>query len=49
MTENPLDNIRNSRSIEYVMKNGIVYSGKNAAQVFPRQAAAQKLYFKQGQ
>jgi imidazolonepropionase-like amidohydrolase len=49
MTENPLDNIRNSRSIEYVMKNGIVYSGKNAAQIFPRQVAAQKLYFKQGQ
>ncbi|HHZ98163.1 MAG TPA: hypothetical protein EYN68_01080 [Candidatus Marinimicrobia bacterium] len=49
MTKNPMDNIRNSRSIEYVVKNGIVYSGKNATQEFPRQAAAQKLYFKQGQ
>ncbi len=47
MTKNPLDNIRNSRSIEYVIKNGIVYSGNDAAQIYPKQVAAQKLYFKE--
>ena len=46
MTENPLDNIRNTRSIEYVVKNGILYSGKDASQVYPRPTPASKLYFK---
>ncbi|MFL3050533.1 MAG: amidohydrolase family protein [Candidatus Neomarinimicrobiota bacterium] len=49
MTKNPIDNIRNSRSIEYVIKNGIVYSGKNASQIFPSRVPAEKLYFKKGE
>jgi len=48
MTKNPLDNIRNTRSIEYVIKNGIVYSGNDAGQEFPEKEQVQRLYFKDG-
>ena len=47
MTKNPLDDIRNTRSIEYVIKNGIFYSGKDASQVYPTPTPASKLYFKE--
>ena len=47
MTEDPLDDIRNTRSIEYVMKNGVLYSGKDASQVYPTPTPAPKLYFKE--
>ena len=46
MTKNPLENIRNSRSIEYVVKNGVIYSGTDAARVYPDPRPAEKLYFK---
>ncbi len=46
MTKNPLENIRNSRSIEYVLKNGVVYSGKDASRVYPDPSPAKSLYFK---
>ena len=47
MTKNPLDNIRNTRSIEYVIKNGIVYSGNDAEQEFPEKEQMRRLYFKE--
>ena len=47
MKKNPLENIRNSRTIEYVIKNGVVYSGNNAARVYPNPAPASKYYFKE--
>ena len=47
MTKNPLDNIRNTRSIEYVIKNGIVYSGNDAEQEFPEKEQVRRLYFKE--
>jgi len=46
MQKNPLENIRNTRSIEYVVKNGVVYSGKDASRVFPSPKPSEKLYFK---
>ncbi len=46
LQENPLENIRNTRSVEYVMKNGVLYSGEDAARVYPEPEAAQELYFK---
>ena len=46
MTKNPLEDIRNSRSIEYVLKNGVVYSGKDASRVYPDPGSAKSLYFK---
>ncbi|MBF89751.1 MAG: hypothetical protein CMG75_08915 [Candidatus Marinimicrobia bacterium] len=49
MRKNPIENIRNSRSIEYVVKNGVIYSGKNASQVYPSKTLVQKLYFKESE
>jgi len=43
---NPLDDIRNTRSIEYVVKNGRVYSGEDAAEIHPDPAPAGAMYFK---
>jgi Tol biopolymer transport system component/imidazolonepropionase-like amidohydrolase len=34
---NPLDDIRNTNTIRYVMKNGRVYDGNSLAEVWPRQ------------
>ncbi len=45
MTKNPAENIRNSRSIEYVLKNGVVYSGGDASRVYPEPKKAEKIYF----
>jgi Tol biopolymer transport system component len=43
---NPLDDIKNTRSIEQVMQNGVLYSGNDAARIWPNPAPAPKLYFK---
>jgi len=45
LKENPLDDIRNTRSIEYVMKNGVLYSGFDASRIFPDPAPSETLYF----
>ena len=45
MGANPLDDIRNTRSIEQVMQNGVLYSGTDASRVWPNPAPAPKLYF----
>jgi hypothetical protein len=42
---NPLDDIRNTRSIELVMQNGVLYSGNDASRVWPNPAPAPRLYF----
>ncbi|MEZ4425784.1 MAG: hypothetical protein R3E98_20485 [Gemmatimonadota bacterium] len=34
---NPLDDIRNSNTIRYVMKNGRLYEGDTLDEVWPRQ------------
>ena len=47
MTKNPLENIRNTRAIEYVLKNGVVYSGKDASRIYPNPKKAEKMYFKE--
>src|SRR5690349_5904403 len=36
LDKNPLDNIRNTTSIRYVMKNGRLYDGNTLAEVAPR-------------
>jgi hypothetical protein len=36
LDENPLENIRNSKSIRYVMKNGRLYSGDTLDELWPR-------------
>jgi imidazolonepropionase-like amidohydrolase len=47
MTKNPLDNIRNTREIEYVLKNGVIYSGQDASRIYPNPKKAEKMYFKE--
>lgn len=36
MEKNPLENIRHTNTIRYVMKNGRLYDGNNLAEVYPR-------------
>jgi imidazolonepropionase-like amidohydrolase len=40
MMENPLDNIRNTNTIRYVMKNGRLYDGDTLNEIWPRQLTA---------
>ncbi len=47
MTENPLDDVRNARTIEYVMKNGALYSGNDAARIYPDPEPAKPIYIMQ--
>jgi WD40 repeat protein len=44
LTENPLDDIRNSRSIRYTMMNGVLYSGDDTSRVYPGPEAAGVLH-----
>lgn len=46
LTRNPLDDIKHTTSIRYVIKNGIVYSGEDAARVFPNPRPAAGMYFR---
>jgi len=40
MDANPLDNIRNTNTIRYVMKNGRLYDGSNLNEIYPREKPA---------
>ena len=42
---NPLENIRHAREAEMVMQNGILYSGEDAARVYPGPRPAQRMYY----
>ena len=42
---NPLDDIRNTNTIRYVMKNGRVYDGNTLAEIWPRQRALPKQWW----
>ena len=42
---NPLVNIRNTRSIDQVMLNGVLYSGRDASRVYPDPQPARPMYF----
>ena len=44
LEKNPLDDIRNTRSIKYVMKNGVLYSGEDASRIYPIPQPSKKLY-----
>ena len=43
---NPLENIRNTNTIRYVMKNGRLYDGNTLGEVWPRQVAAPDEYWR---
>jgi imidazolonepropionase-like amidohydrolase len=42
---NPLERIENAHRIKYVVKNGVLYSGTDAARVWPDPKPAPKPYF----
>jgi cytosine/adenosine deaminase-related metal-dependent hydrolase len=37
---NPLENIRNTNTVRFVMKNGRLYDGNNLNEVYPRERVA---------
>ena len=43
---NPLDNIRNTEKIRYVMKGGVLWSGETMDQVWPKQEAFKGFWWK---
>jgi imidazolonepropionase-like amidohydrolase len=45
LDRNPLDNIRNTKSIHFVMKNGRLYDGNTLDEVWPRQRKAGPFYW----
>jgi Tol biopolymer transport system component len=45
LNENPLDDLRNTKDIEYVMKNGRLYEDETLNEVWPRQREAGPLWF----
>jgi imidazolonepropionase-like amidohydrolase len=45
LSENPPRDIRHTRSVVYVVLNGVVYSGEDAARVFPEPKLAGRMYF----
>jgi len=48
MSANPLNDIRNTREIRYVIKDGVVYSGDDAGRVYPDPQEAARFYFQRG-
>jgi Tol biopolymer transport system component len=45
LSENPLEAIANTQSIVYVLRDGVVYAGDDAARVFPDPRPAAPFYF----
>jgi len=48
LDKNPLENIRNTNTIRYVMKNGRLYEGETLNEVWPRQRALAAQYWQGG-
>ena len=44
LNENPLENIRNTNTIQYVMKNGRLYEGNTLDEIYPREKKAPEFY-----
>jgi hypothetical protein len=40
MEGNPLENIRNTNTVRYVMKNGRLYDGNTLDEIYPRERVA---------
>jgi imidazolonepropionase-like amidohydrolase len=45
LAENPLDDIRNTNTINYVMKNGELFEGDTLNQVWPQQKAPPRMWW----
>ena len=46
---NPLDDIRNTNTIRYVMKNGRLYDGNTLAEIWPRQKDVARLWWQESE
>ena len=46
---NPLDNIRNTNTVRYVMKNGRLYDGNTLDEVYPRQQNLPAVWWSTGE
>ena len=44
---NPLDDIKNTNTVHYVMKNGRLYDGNTLAEIWPRQRDVAKLWWQE--
>ena len=42
LSKSPLDNIKNTTAIEFVMKNGVLYNGSSLDELWPKQIPAIK-------
>lgn len=42
MDENPLDNIKNSNTVQYVVKNGVIYDAGNLNEIHPQEREAEE-------
>jgi hypothetical protein len=45
LDKNPLDDIKNTNTIKYVMKNGRLYDGNTLAEIWPRQKQLARLWW----
>jgi imidazolonepropionase-like amidohydrolase len=45
LDKNPLDDIKNTNTIKYVMKNGRMYDANTMAEVWPRQKQIARLWW----
>ena len=45
LDRNPLENIRNTNSLRYVMKNGLLYNAETLDQIWPVEKKLPKLYW----
>jgi imidazolonepropionase-like amidohydrolase len=45
LSKNPLDNLRNTKAIDFVMKNGRLYDDDNLNEVWPRERETGPLWF----
>ena len=45
LDKNPLNNIRNSTAIKYVMKNGVLYDGETLDKRYPIKAPITKAWW----
>lgn len=45
LDKNPLEDIKNARAVKWVMQNGVLYSGDDAARIYPNPAPTPPIYF----
>jgi len=49
LDKNPLEDIKNSNSIKYVIQNGVMYQSENLNQLYPKKVETKPFYFQKKQ